>query len=71
MTGRHAYPDKLALSALRRGAFLLGSRPPLKPGLAPAFPKKESPTVVRGLLGGWLMGFEPTTPEPQSSALTN
>ena len=26
------------------------------------FPKKKAPHLRAGLVGGWLMGFEPTTP---------
>ena len=65
MTGRQSHSNKLALSALRRGRFLfffLGNACRSSLGLGVGFfPKRKPRTLVRGLLGGWLMGFEPTT----------
>ena len=65
MTGRQSHSNKLALSAMRRGVFFWGhfgwSHTAQAFGLASAFPKRKPRTLVRGLLGGWLMGFEPTT----------
>ena len=63
MTGRQSHLNNLALSAMRRGRFLFGNSPCAQAcGLASAFfPKRKPRTLVRGLLGGWLMGFEPTT----------
>ena len=47
---------------LAEGALSFGKSPAAQTfGLAPAFPKRKPRTFVRGLLGGWLMGFEPTT----------
>ena len=60
--GRHTHPNKPALSACGGGAFFLGSHLPLKPSAWRwLLPKRKPRTFVRGLLGGWLMGFEPTT----------
>ena len=62
MTGRQPHSNKPALSAIRRGRFLFGPFLPLKPmAWRRLFPKRKPRTLVRGLLGGWLMGFEPTT----------
>ena len=59
--GRQSHLNKLALSALRRGRFF-GQRLSLKSWACVGFfPKRKPRTYVRGLLGGWLMGFEPTT----------
>ena len=61
--GRHSHLNNPALSALRRGRFLfweIACRSNLRLGVS--FSQKRKPrTLVRGLLGGWLMGFEPTT----------
>ena len=43
------------------GALLLGFALHSNLWLGVGFSPKESPALVRGLLGGWLMGFEPTT----------
>ena len=60
MTGRHSHLNKACLSALRRGTFFLevACRSNLRLG---DFSQKKARTLVRGLLGGWLLGFEPTT----------
>ena len=45
-------PDKLALSAMRRGRFLLGKRRALKPLAWLRFvPKKKAPHLRAGLVG--------------------
>ena len=45
-------PNKLALSAMRRGRFLLGQRLPLKPlAWRRLFPKKKAPHLRAGLVG--------------------
>ena len=55
---QQARPLRIAEGALFFWPFL-----PLKPSAwRRLFPKRKPRTLVRGLLGGWLMGFEPTTP---------
>ena len=58
MTGRQSHSNKLALSAMRRGVFFWAIHRRLWLGVGFS---QEPRTLVRGLLGGWLMGFEPTT----------
>ena len=54
---QQACPLRIAEGALFFWPFL-----PLKPSAwRRLFPKRKPRTLVRGLLGGWLMGFEPTT----------
>ena len=60
MTGRQSHLNKLALR-VAEGALSFGQRLSLNLGLGVGFLQKEKPPYRTGLLGGWLMGFEPTT----------
>ena len=62
MAGRHFLPKSLPSPRCGGGNFFLG--PAFRSSIllgAGFFPKRKPRTFVRGLLNGWLMGFEPTT----------